>query len=44
MEFSLVISRCTITRDVWISQGSVATLIRRSGGSSYCPCAVHFQN
>jgi len=37
MHFSLTISRCNITFLVfWLSQGSVATLIRWGGWSSYC--------
>jgi len=36
MQFSLVISRCNITCSVfWLSQGSVATLIRWGGWNSY---------
>jgi len=37
MQFSSVISRCNITFSVfWLSQGSIATLIRWDGWSSYC--------
>ena len=45
MQFSLVISRCNITFSVfWLSQGSVATLTRWGGWSSYCHMCHSFLN
>jgi len=45
MQFSLVISHCNITYLVfWLSQGSVATLIRWGGWSSYCHTCHSFLN
>jgi len=45
MQFSLVISRCNITFSVfWVSQGSVATLIRWGGWSWYCHIYRSFVN
>jgi len=45
MRFSLVISRCNITFSVfWLSQGSVVTLIRWGGWSSYCHMYCSFLN
>jgi len=42
MQLSLVISHCNITFSVFLlSQGSVATLIRRGGCSYTVTCAVH---
>jgi len=41
----LVISYCSITFSVfWLSQGSVATLIRWGGRSSYCDMCCSFLN
>ena len=45
MQLSLVISHCNITFSVfWLSQGSVATLIRWGGWSSYCYMCCSFLN
>jgi len=45
MQFSLVISRCNITFSVfWLSQGSVATLIRWGGWNRYCHMCRSFVN
>jgi len=45
MQFSLVIFRCNITFSVfWLSQGSVATLIRWGGWSLYCHMFGSFIN
>jgi len=45
MQFSLVISCCNITFSVfWLSQGSVATLIRWGGWSSYRHICHSFLN
>jgi len=43
MQFSLVISCCNVTFSVfWLSQGSVARLIRWGGWSSYCDMCRSF--
>jgi len=45
LQFPLVVSRCNITFSMfWISQGSVATLIKWDGWSLYCHMCRSFLN